>query len=55
MKSEKKEIFVREGKNKIRYFEKKIGLKGSEPPHDYESLKEEIKKWPRLGMGANEG
>ena len=31
-------------------YERKIGLKSAEIPKDYDSLKEEIKLWPRLGM-----
>jgi hypothetical protein len=30
-------------------FQKKTGLKG-EIPQNYEQLKEEIRKWPRIGM-----
>ena len=53
MQNNQKDISVRI-KNKVVYFEKKIGLKGPDVPHDYESLKEEIKLWPRLGMGAGQ-
>ena len=53
MQNNQKDITIRI-KNKVVYFEKKIGLKGQDVPHDYESLKEEIKLWPRIGMGAAE-
>lgn len=41
---------MREEKKKktVRYFEKKMGLKGN--PRNYDELKEEILKWPRIGM-----
>ena len=33
------------------YFQKRIGFKGQKPPNNMDQLKEEIKKWPRVGMG----
>jgi hypothetical protein len=36
-------------KIKVRWFEKKMGLKGPKPPRNMEELKEEIKRWPRVG------
>ena len=34
----------------MRYFEKRMGLKGKNPPKNYAELKEEILKWSRVGL-----
>ena len=52
MIKEKKQFVMRSGvreKQEVRWFEKKMGLKGLEPPKNIDELKEEIKQWPRVG------
>jgi hypothetical protein len=33
-----------------KHFQKKIGFKNANPPASMDQLKDEIKKWPRIGM-----